>query len=321
MNFLIINIFGTVTLAVLAMLLILRQHIAEPREFLRNRVQQLMGREVTRKSPPTLIKKTDELSEIPWFNRLLHNLGVALNLRRLLEQADVKLRVGEFILYSLLASMVGWTIAWLLNNALLRIVLPSAMGYAPLLWLKMCRRRRLKKFEQQFPDALDLMTTALRAGHSFAGAIQLVGQEAPPPVATEFHKTFDEQNLGKPMERALHDLTERVDSLDLRFFVTAVSIQRETGGNLAEILSNISRTVRERFKVLGQIKTFTAQGRFSGLILAFMPFAFGLIIWFIDPKYVLLLLHDPLGHYLLGLAFVLQLIGNFFIRKIVNIDV
>lgn len=321
MKFLIINIFCFVTLAMLAMLSILRQRIAVPREFLRNRIRRLIGGHVATKAPAIVLKKSDQLSEIPWFNRLLHHLRVALNLRRLLEQADVRMRVGEFILYSALASMLGWTIAWLLNNAVLRIALPSALGYAPVFWLKWLRRRRLKKFERQFPDALDLMTTALRAGHSFPGALQLVGQEAPAPASTEFQKTFEEQNLGKPMDRALHDLTDRVESLDLRFFVTAVSIQRETGGNLSEILTNISRTVRERFKVLGQIKTFTAQGRFSGMILAFMPVAFGVLIWFIDPNYIIVFFNDPLGYYLLGLAFVLQLIGNFFIRKIVNIDI
>lgn len=321
MKLLVVSIFCLVTLAMLAVLSIMRERVVAPREFLRNRVRRLMGTQTASKSPGIVVKKSDHLSEIPWFDRLLHHLRVALSLRRLLEQADLRMRVGEFILYAALLSMLGWTIAVMLDNAMLRIALPAGLVCAPLFWTKWLRRRRLKKFEQQFPDALDLMTTALRAGHSFPGALQLVGQEAAAPVSTEFHKTFEEQNLGKPMERALHDLSDRVESLDLRFFVTAVSVQRETGGNLSEILSNISRTVRERFKVLGQIKTFTAQGRFSGMILAFMPFAFGVLIWFIDPNYITVLINDPLGYYLLGLATVLQLIGNFLIRKIVNIDI
>ena len=165
------------------------------------------------------------------------------------------------------------------------------------------------------------MTSALRAGLSFPAALQLVAQESPEPLAQEFAVTFDEQNLGLDVKEALVNLTERVDSLDLKFFVTAVIIQRETGGNLAEIMESIARIIRERFKILGDVKARTAHGRLTGMILSILPLALGVIFTMIAPNYMLTFFRDPAGQAMLVMCLVMQVMGFFWIRRVINIKV
>jgi tight adherence protein B len=187
------------------------------------------------------------------------------------------------------------------------------------LWVSKKKKRRLKKFEKHFPDAVDLMTSALRAGLSFVGALKLVGQEAPEPINQELMKTYEEQSLGVPIEESLERLTSRINSLDLKFFVTALLIQRDIGGNLTELLEKISHTVRERYKLLGQVKAQTAQARFTGWMLTGMPFIMGCIIYVLNPDYIKMLFNEKIGNYMIGGALFLLFIGYFVIRKIVNI--
>src|SRR4030042_6530483 len=176
--------------------------------------------------------------------------------------------------------------------------------------------KRLKAFIREFPDALDMMTSAIRAGHALNQSLQLVGTEAPDPVGIEFKKTFEQYNLGLTLHDALYNLTERMNSLDLKLFVTAVLLQRETGGNLTEILETIGSTIRERFKLIGQIRTYTAQGRMSAWILGLLPIFFVLIISMLNPTYLQPLFKDPLGHFLIGIATFLQILGFVIIQKI-----
>jgi tight adherence protein B len=183
------------------------------------------------------------------------------------------------------------------------------------------KTKRTRLFEEQLPDAMDLMTSALRAGLSLPAALQLVAQEAPSPLAEEFGHTFDEQNLGLDIRDAMINLAQRIDSVDVKFFVTAVVVQRETGGNLAEIMQNISHIIRERFRILGDVRTLTAHGRFSGVILGVLPVAMGFLIAIIAPDYMLGFIRDPAGQSLLLLALVLQILGFIWIRKVVNIRV
>jgi tight adherence protein B len=183
------------------------------------------------------------------------------------------------------------------------------------------RRLRVKKFLNHFPEALEMFARSLRAGHSFTGAIQLVAQEMPDPIGPEFQKVFEEQNLGIPFRQALIGMTDRVDTLDVKLFVTAILIQRETGGNLAEIIDKISHVIRERFRVQGQLKIFTAQARMSGWILSLLPIGVAVLIGIMNPEYMKPLWFERTGRILIVVAVILQVLGALAIRKIIRIKI
>jgi tight adherence protein B len=172
-----------------------------------------------------------------------------------------------------------------------------------------------------FPEALEMFARSLRAGHSFTGAIQLVAQEMPDPIGPEFSKVFEEQNLGIPLRQALIGMTDRVDILDVKFFVTAILIQRETGGNLAEIIDKIAYVIRERFRVQGQLKIFTAQARLSGFILSLLPIGVAVLIWILNPEYLKPLWFERTGRFMIAVAVTLQILGMLAIRKIIRIKI
>lgn len=270
---------------------------------------------------PSILR--DELfSQIPALHRWLSKIAIARRLDRLLKQADSPMRVGELLLFSLVFAALGFAVGlWIGRSPISGVVGAFLAGSLPIVNVVRRKRKRVKLFVEQFPDALDLMTSALRAGHAFTGAIQMVGEEMPDPLAVEFKDTFDEQNLGLSLKEALFNLTERIDSIDLKFFVIAMVIQRETGGNVAEILEKISYTIRERFKILGQLRALTAEARLSGIVLALLPICVGLILLLINPSYVLFLFKDHVGNFMLGTALALQVIGYIWIRRIVNIEV
>jgi tight adherence protein B len=183
------------------------------------------------------------------------------------------------------------------------------------------RRRRLTAFARQLPDALELVSRALRAGHSLASGLSLVADEVGDPLGKEFSRCYEEQNLGIPLEDALEEMTERVPNLDLRFFATAVILQRQTGGDLAEILDKIGSLIRERFKIWGQVQALTGEGRLSGIVLLALPPVLFVVMYRLNPEYVMLLFSDPLGNKMLVVAAVLQIVGALVIKKIVNIKV
>jgi tight adherence protein B len=185
----------------------------------------------------------------------------------------------------------------------------------------MKRKRRLAAFGRQMPEALELIGRALRAGHSLASGFKLVADEMPPPIATEFERCYEAQNLGIALEDAIDEMTNRVPNLDLRFFATAVVLQRQTGGDLAEILDKIGYIVRERFKIFGQIQALTGEGRLSGVVLLGLPPVLFVTMWYLNPGYSMTLFTDPMGHQMLAGAIILQIIGALIIRKIVNIKV
>src|SRR5205814_5908006 len=189
---------------------------------------------------------------------------------------------------------------------------------APFLWLMHSRKTRVAKFEEQFPEALDLMARAIRAGHAFQTAMGMVADELPEPVGPEFKTTFDQQNFGLPLRDALNELSDRIATLDVRFFVTAVLIQRDTGGNLAEILDNLAHVVRERFKIHRQIRVHTAHGRFTGYVLLALPAALSVALNFINPEHMALLFHEHMGQMMLIGAIVMQTIGYFWSRPVIK---
>jgi tight adherence protein B len=204
---------------------------------------------------------------------------------------------------------------------LFALVLGLAAAALPLVVVTIKRRKRMHAFEKQFPEAIDLLVRAVRSGHSFSSALEMLATELADPLAGEFRKTYEEQNLGLPLRDALLNLTERVPLIDVRFFVTALFIQKDTGGNLAEILDNLARLIRERFKLYGEVRIRTAHGRLSAIILLALPILVGGLLWYVNPSYMRVLIDDPWGPALLATAAGLQLIGAAIIRQIIRIEV
>src|SRR5262245_15873410 len=245
-----------------------------------------------------------------------------LNLRLLFEQANVSLSVANFLIICGGLAMVGLLLPALGGLSIALAPLMSAfLAFLPVVWLLWKRKSRLKKFGAQLPEALELIARALRAGHSLAAGFSLVAQEMSDPIGGEFSRTFEEQNLGKPLDEALEDLTKRVPNLDLKFFATAIVLQRQTGGDLAEILDKIGHLIRERFKIWGQVQALTGEGRLSGVVLLALPPALFAVVYNMNPDYLMLLFTDPLGKKMLVGGIVTQLLGALMIRKIVNIRV
>ncbi len=245
-----------------------------------------------------------------------------LNLKLMFEQADVSFTVSQFLMVCVGCAAVGFVLPTFAGLPVkFAPFICATFVFMPFAWLMMKRKSRLKKFAAQLPEALELVARALRAGHSLAAGFNLVAEEMSAPISKEFSRTFEEQNLGMPMEEALENMTERVPNLDLKFFATAVILQRQTGGDLAEILDKIGRLIRERFQIWGQIQALTGEGRLSGIVLLALPPALFAVVYKMNPDYLMLLFTDDLGKKMLIGGVVMQLLGAVAIRKIVNIKV
>jgi len=243
-------------------------------------------------------------------------------LQTLLNQADLDWSASQMMLNLCGVAVLTTLALWALQIRLIAAIgCGGAIVVLPLLWLSFRRKRRMTKLNSQLPDVFEMMGQALRAGHSLAGAIQLIYEQMPPPIATEFAQVYHEQNLGIKVEEALQSMADRVDSLDVRFFVTAVMIQRQTGGDLAEVLDNISGVIRERIELAGLVRGLTAEGRLSGWVLFALPAIVFLGSMYLNPNYATVLLEDPRGQIMLMLAAGMQLMGIAMIRWIVNIKV
>lgn len=241
---------------------------------------------------------------------------------RLLVQSGLNWSVARFLGVTLLTMTVTLVAALLLHFYWLFILLGvAAVATLPFLYVLRARNKRIHTIESQLPDALELMSRALRAGHSFPSSLEMVATEAPNPIAGEFKTTFDEVNYGIPMQDALMNMTTRIASSDLRYFVVAVLIQRETGGNLAELLDNLARLMRERFKLLGQIRVLSAEGRLSAWILTLLPFVLAGAVNIVHPKFLAVLWEDPVGLKLIYAALTMMLLGILWMRKIIKIRV
>jgi len=261
-------------------------------------------------------------SSIPLFDRLLRFMNLGANLELLLYQAGMKMRPGVLVLLTAVFLTGGYAAGVVLFHrvppALLLMLVSGPLPYGYVVYRKSAR---MKAFAREFPDALDLLVSALKAGLSFSAAMQIASEESPDPVRGEFAVTVEEQALGIDFREAMINLTRRVDSLDLRFFVTAVLLQRDTGGNLAEILHNTSVLLRDRFRVLGDIQTFTAQGRMTGAILSVLPLFMALFMLTTAPDYFRPMIESPSGRVALIVAGCMQLLGMLVIRQIVKIRV
>ena len=249
-------------------------------------------------------------------------VGRFKNLPRFFEQADSPLKPEQFLLVCVGASALGGMLTLLIRAPLALIPIGAMFGFAcPWVWLWWRRRSRFRKFEKQLPDALELMSRALRSGHSLASGLGVVSSEMPAPISVEFQTVYEEQNLGIPIDQALKNMLGRIPNMDLRFFVTAVCIQRQSGGDLAEILNKISHLVRERFKILGQVKALTGEGRMSGAVLMALPIALFFAVYYLNPDYVMILFDREEGRKMLFGAVVMQIFGAICIKKIIDIKV
>ena len=238
------------------------------------------------------------------------------------EQADSPLKPKAVLLFSGVCAAAAVVVGIIARSP--APLLPAFAALAstfPMLWLWMRRRSRFKAFAKQLPDALELIGRALRSGHSLASGMHVVVEEMPAPVCEEFGRAYEEQNLGIPLEQALKNMLKRMPNMDLKFFVTAVVIQRQAGGDLAEILDKISYIIRERFKIMGQVQALTGEGRISGVVLMGLPIALFMAVYYINPKYVMLLFTEPMGRQMMAGAVVLQILGAVTIKKIVDIKI
>jgi tight adherence protein B len=252
----------------------------------------------------------------------LVGLGKIENLQRALLQADIYLGVGTFLCLVGILGSAGFILGLVTtSNFLYAFGLAALVGFLPIFYLRWKKRRKALLFEKQMPDAMELLARSVRAGHTLGATLELVSQEVPPPLGMEMRITYEEQRLGLSMGQALRRMGERVDSQDLRYFVTAVLIQMESGGNLAEILENIGFLIRERLKLKGKIRGLTAEGRFSAIILALLPVVTFLALYFLNRDYIVNMLKDPLGVKILMTGVISVLIGVLVMKRMVNIKV
>jgi tight adherence protein B len=268
------------------------------------------------------LARQELMSEIPALSRALMRVKVATSLRKMLDQADLHITVSRLVMLSLMAGLLAaLAVSMLTISKLLMVVGGAAAAAVPFLHIMYKRKKRLNAFLEHLPDALELIARALQAGHAFAESLHMVSTEMPEPIATEFRKTYEEQNLGLSLKLALENLSERVPLLDLRFCITAIMIQRETGGNLAEILEKVSHTIRERFRILEDLNTLTTSSRMSAWILCALPLFVALAVTYMNPDYMSVLWKDPRGHNLLYAAGSMQITGMLIIRKILKIKI
>jgi len=269
----------------------------------------------------TILKRSAE-GPLPALDRAMSKTSAGASLSRLIEQAGSKTTPSAVVTMSIAIAAGAAFVTSLFVRVPFAPLVAAAVGLVlPYGWLRHKKSSRLRRFEEQFPEALDLLSRAIRAGHAFQTAMGMVGDDLAEPVGPEFKKTFDEQNFGLPLREALNQLAERMPLLDVRFFVTAVLIQRETGGNLSEILDNLAHVVRERFKIQRQVRVHTAHGRFTGYVLLALPAALAMALSFLNPEHMQMLFREHLGQMLLLTAIVMQTVGFLWIRQVIKIEV
>jgi tight adherence protein B len=269
-----------------------------------------------------VVKPDDDTGSADAFEKVLARSGRWIfNLRELTEQSGLKLNAVSLLFLMAWAGLMAWLLVWYLNGPFFLGPLAALLaGAVPYWYVSFVRQRRMLKFEEHFPEAIDLIARALRAGHALPTGLQMVGDEMPAPIGTEFRILYDEQNFGLTMPDALRNFARRIPVLDARFFVTAVLTQRESGGNLAEVLDNLASVIRDRFKVKRQIRVISAHGRITGWVLAALPPSLAFVTMAINPDHLGTLLGSDLGHQMILGAVLLQIFGTLVIRKIVNVE-
>ena len=266
--------------------------------------------------------RDEMMSSVPWLHRLMLQWSWSTKLQDYLVQAGMTTKPAKIVLMSGVLGVAGYLISgYFLPHFFAAAPIGIIAALIPLVVVVFRRRRRLRKFEEHFPEALDLLGRAVRAGHAFTTGLEMISKECAEPLAGEFRTAFEEQNFGLPLRDALMNLAERVPIIDVRFFITALMIQKETGGNLAEILDGLARVIRERFRIYRDVRVRTAQGRLTAGILIALPIAMMGILSIINPKYIGILFTDPQGPKMLIIAAVLQVIGSAILWKIIHFEV
>lgn len=289
---------------------------------LQGRLEELSAPVEAAPTDAKALVKVSEAGPLPALERMISGTERGSALSRWIEQSGMKVSISGVLIIAVIVGVLCALLVTMLTRSPMGLPVGFAIGCAlPFMFLKFKRTRRLRAFEEMFPEALDLIARALKAGHAFATGLKMAADELDEPVGPEFRKTFDEQNFGLPLKDALDNLTKRIPILDVRFFATAVLIQRETGGNLSEILENLAHVVRERFKILRQVRVYTAHGRLTGYVLLALPAVLGIALSFINPDHMNMLFREKMGQILLMVAMVMQTIGYIWIKQVVKIEV
>ncbi|MFY9910263.1 MAG: type II secretion system F family protein [Candidatus Sulfotelmatobacter sp.] len=314
-------VFLVVALATFAVASLFDQRSAQAR-LIKDRLAMAQKAPEREPNEELALLRDEQLSNIPLIDTLLRRSARVSAIQDALTQAGMKIRAGNFLLLCGSCSVICGIAAllWARNPAIAWAALVIG-AFVPYSFISYRRQKRFEKIEELFPEAIDTLARAVRAGHAFTTALEMISNEITEPLATEFRKLFEEQKFGMPVRDALMNLTERVPLVDIKFFVTAVMLQRETGGNLAEILDNLSYVIRERFKIQRQVRVHTAQGRLTMALLMAMPPVVVVVLELFSPDFVRPLFYDPIGHFLVVVSIALQTIGYFVIRKIIKIQV
>lgn len=295
-------------------------HWSPRQKLLGRRMQQMFSQEHQHVQTPILRRR--DLSRIPLLDRWLGKVPGIQRLDQILRQADLSMDVSESLLLGVLLMLISGMAGMVLSipAALTALLMAITLGGA-IYYLKVRGDQRIVKIEKQLPDALDLMVRAQQSGHAFISALQITATESRAPIATELRKVFDEINLGMSVQSAMNHLAARIDSKEIRYFVVAVLIQNETGGNLADVLRKTATLIRERQKIAGVVRVLSAEGRISAWILSVMPFLLAFLLYMINPEFISALWKDPMGLVMLGVSFGLMLVGVFWMSRMVQIKV
>ena len=320
---LLLSIFTFLTVAATLFLIWMLTGSDAGQEVVQRRMQAV--RKAERRGEVSLglqLVRDEMLSSVPWFNRVLMQWSWSTKLQEFLSQAGMKTKPGKIILVSGVLALAGYIVtARFMSRFPVPLLAAVAAAFIPLALIAWKRRRRLRTFEENFPQALDLLGRAVRAGHAFTTGLEMIAKESAEPLAGEFRTTFEEQNFGLPLRDALLNMSERVPLIDVRFFVTSLLIQKETGGNLAEILDGLARVIRDRFRIYRDVRVRTAQGRLTAGILIGLPPFMMIMLSMINPHYIRVLFTDPVGPEVLAVAATLQVIGSALIWKIIHFEV
>jgi tight adherence protein B len=320
---LLLSILTFLCVASILMLIWLFMGTDASQEVVRRRMESV--RKAERRGDVSLnlkLVRDEMLSSVPAFHRLLVSWSWSSRLRDFVAQAGMKTKPGKILLISAVLALGSYLIAGMFYPRFpIALLVGVFVATLPLGLIALKRQRRLRKFEENFPEALDLLGRAVRAGHAFTTGLEMIAKESAEPVAGEFRLAFEEQNFGLPLRDALLNMTERIPLVDVRFFVTALLIQKETGGNLAEILDGLARVIRDRFRIYREVKTRTAQGRLTAGILISLPPLMMFMLEIINPHYVRVLFDDPIGPTVLAVAATMQLIGSALLWKIIHFEV
>lgn len=318
--YLIVIIFF-ITLFTIELLILAYKNAKNPnRNTIRKRLNSL--EQLSNEQQNTSIIEKKLLSNIPILDAILQKTPRIQSMFLLTRKANAKYHVGYYVLLGLVLGSLGYVFStFIVSNGYLSLLCGAILLFTPFLYLLYKKNKRMNKLYEQLPDTLELISRALKAGHAFTGGMKLVADEFPDPIGPEFAETLAEINFGISVQDALKNLAGRVDCSEMKYFVVAVSIQRDTGGNLTEILDTLAYLIRERFKLRGKIRTLAAEGKFSAIVLLALPIVMLIAIYFLNPNYITTLFIEPAGQIMLIVASILMIIGTIVMKKMINIKV